>query len=468
MVATLPNALDVWMNGQLVGTWQRSRALLDQFTYAESWVASTEARPLSVSLPLPANHAADSVLRGPVVEHFFDNLLPDNPAIRQRLRTRHQTKSTRAFDLLAAIGRDCVGAVQLLPGGESPTGFDKIHTEPLDHAAVADLIRAASGNTVLGQTSARWNDFRISIAGAQEKTALLRIDGAWHRPLNATPTTHILKLPLGLVGNLQVDMRDSVENEWLCAKLMRAFGFNVAHAEIARFGDQKVLVVERFDRRWVETATLTKSGKPGRTKQRWIARLPQEDFCQALGIAGDRKYESDGGPGVRAGLALLDAGNNAAADKLQFALAQLAFWLLAATDGHAKNFSIHMHRGGFYQMTPLYDILSAWPIIGRGAGKLEYQKAQLAMAIRGKNAHTKLGEIQTRHWAGLARQTGVPGAFARMVELVETADAAVERATAKLPKAYPVYVAEKIVIGVGQQVRRFWSGLAASGMAAKL
>ena len=230
---------------------------------------------------------------------------------------------------------------------------------------------------------------------------------------------------------------------------------------------KKVLLVERFDRRWIETAALTKSGRPRRTKHRWIARLPQEDFCQALGVAGERKYESDGGPGVRAGIGLLDAGVNAADDKLQFALAQLAFWLLAATDGHAKNFSIFMQRGGLYQMTPLYDILSAWPIIGRGAGKLEYQKAHLAMAIRGKNAHTKLGEIQTRHWDGLAKLTGVPGAFARMVELVETADAAVERVTRTLPKAFPGYVAEAIAKGVRQQVRRFLVGLKESGAAAK-
>ena len=197
---------------------------------------------MSVSLPLPANSASEAVLRGAVVEHYFDHLLPDSPAIRQRLRMRHQTKTIRAFDLLTAIGRDRVGAVQLLPEGEPPDGFDEIHGEPLDRAAIADLIRAASGNTVLGQTSTRWNDYRISIAGAQEKTALLRVDDAWHHPLKSTPPTHVLKLPLGLVGNMQADMRDSVENEWLYAKLMRAFGFNVANAEMARFEDQKSAV----------------------------------------------------------------------------------------------------------------------------------------------------------------------------------------------------------------------------------
>jgi len=91
---------------------------------------------------------------------------------------------------------------------------------------------------------------RISIAGAQEKTALLRHEGQWRLPTGATPTTHIFKLPLGLVGHLKLNMQDSVENEWLCMHLLRAYGLPVADCEIARFGDQPVLIVERFDRRF--------------------------------------------------------------------------------------------------------------------------------------------------------------------------------------------------------------------------
>jgi serine/threonine-protein kinase HipA len=154
------------------------------------------------------------------------------------------------------------------------------------------------------------------------------------------------------VRNLQADRQDSVENEWLCSRLMRAFGLETAHCERARFGRRKVLVVQRFDRAPIEG--------------RWIAMLPQEDLCQALGVPAARKYESEGGPGMRDILRVLDASARPAEDKRAFVKAQIMFWLLAATDGHAKNYSIFYERGGTCRLTPIYDVLSAWPIIGRG------------------------------------------------------------------------------------------------------
>jgi serine/threonine-protein kinase HipA len=117
---------------------------------------------------------------------------------------------------------------------------------------------------------------------------------------------------------------------------------------MATFGDQTVLVVERFDRAWMDDGA-------------WIARLPQEDFCQALGFSPKQKYEHDGGPGMAKCLQLLTGSADAQRDKLAFQLTQLAFWLMAATDGHAKNYSIFLQPGDTYVMTPLYDILSMWP-----------------------------------------------------------------------------------------------------------
>ena len=200
-----------------------------ELRYEDSWLASRSARPLSLSLPLPL--VGNEPLRGERVEHFFDNLLPDSGAIRRRLAQRYSAGSEDTFDLLAAIGRDCVGAIQLLPADETPTGFDRIEGEVLDDEAVAALLRATvSSGSFAGQCKDQ--DFRISIAGAQEKTALLRHDGRWLRPLGATPTTHIVKLPMGLVGNMQADMRTSVYNEWLCLRFMRELGFDVAQADI--------------------------------------------------------------------------------------------------------------------------------------------------------------------------------------------------------------------------------------------
>ncbi len=429
--------LDVWMNGQRVGLWFWTRTGTTGFRYDDAWQQSPNARPLSVSLPIPAGGGD---VMGEKVEHYFDNLLPDSTRIRDRLRRRYGTNSTRAADLLAAIGRDCVGALQLMPPGTVPPPHNQIDSTPLTDKQVETLLGEVTGDGT--DSSALGIDFRISIAGAQEKTALLKVGHRWHVPEAATPTTHIFKLPLGLVGNVRADMSDSVENEWLCATLLRELGFEVATTEMAQFGRQKVLIVERFDRRWMDG-------------NRWIARLPQEDFCQATATPGELKYQSDGGPGIREGLNLLASSSKPIADRLAFIKTQLAFWLMAATDGHAKNFSIFLERGGGFHMTPLYDVLSLWPIIGNGANQVSPRRAKLAMALKGKNTHYHLIEIHARHFQVLALQSGVAGAFDEMVGLVLQTHDALERVAAQLPKGFPQKVFNPIRKGMMAQAEKF-------------
>jgi len=438
------HALNVWLNGQLIGCWSWTRTDVHTFSYDSSWLESSAVRPLSRSLPIPAG---EKEVKGPAVRNYFDNLLPDSDIIRDRLRARFNATSGKVQDLLAELGRDCVGAVQLLPEDLEPTGFDQIAGEPLDEAEVARYLRGVTSENNFGQLEAE-EDFRISIAGAQEKTALLWQDGSWQRRLGATPTTHIFKLPRGLVGNMRANMQDSVENEWLCMQIMTQLGFSIAHTEMANFDGQKVLIVERFDRRRVE------NGK-------WIARLPQEDFCQATGTAPAHKYESDGGPGIAQSLEILGGSRQAAQDKLTFALTNLAFWLLAATDGHAKNFSIAILPGAEYQMTPLYDILSAWPIIGGRSDQIPLQRASLAMSLRGKSPHRKLQEIQTRHWQELAQQTGHPEAFSAMISLVHAVPDALSQIEHLLPAEFPEYIWHSIREGMLGQQRKFLLGLTA-------
>jgi serine/threonine-protein kinase HipA len=424
------------MNGAHVGTWSQPRSSLPTFQYDEAWIGSPEACALSLSLPLTP---PDAPHRGSAVADYFDNLLPDSEAIRHRLRSKFSVDSSTAFALLTAIGRDCVGALQLLPEGESPKGFDRIEAELLDESGVERAIAGAlSGERLLGH--AEEDNFRISIAGAQEKTALLFYRNRWCRPHGMTPTTHILKLPLGLVGNLQANMTDSVENEWLCSRLLEAFGLPVAHCEMAQFGSRKVLVVERFDRSW--------------QANRWIQRLPQEDFCQALGIPMSQKYESEGGPGMRDILRVLETGSMAAQDKRSFIKAQMMFWLLAATDGHAKNFSLFHGRGGTYRLTPFYDVLSAWPIIGHGPGQIAWQKAKLAMALRATNVHWKLSEIQASHWHGLCKLAGLGDATELIQEMIEQSPSAIESVNRQIPAGFPAYLRDKVFAGIQQQVSR--------------
>jgi serine/threonine-protein kinase HipA len=446
-------ALNVWMNGEFVGAWAVSRSGASTFQYDPKWARSPSARALSLSLPITAAHSEH---RGDVVYNYFDNLLPDSADIRRRIGTRFKTRSLQAFDLLTAIGRDCVGAVQLLPEGAQPVGWNHVESEPLSDQQVERVLIAASSAAPLGQRGDAAEDFRISIAGAQEKAALLRFGGRWHRPLGATPTTHILKLPLGLVGNMRADMSESVENEWLCAQILHELGLPVAVTEMARFGAQKVLVVERFDRRWMGVeAGAQNAARFTPPEPTWIARLPQEDMCQATGTAPTRKYQADGGPGLRECLAVLAGSEQAARDSNYFALTQLAFWLLAATDGHAKNFSIFHHRGGGFALTPLYDVISAWPIIGKGAGMVAVQNAKLAMALNGKSTHYKLREIRVRHWQQLALRSGAPHAWEQMIHLASDMDAALERVQTQLPADFPMRVWEAVRSGAAHHAQLF-------------
>jgi len=214
---TKSRVLNVWMNGELVGAWRLPTRGEPEFAYEPGWLVSPNFRSLSLSLPA---NPIRPLIRGERVNAFFDNLLPDSEMIRKRVQQKFRTTGSEAFDLLAAIGRDCVGAVLLLPANESPANLATIETQPLDED---DVEKALSSVVTLPGTLGHVDadDLRISIAGAQEKTALLWHQGHWCRPLCATPTTHLFKLPLGLVGNRRADMSTSVENEWLCARTVR-------------------------------------------------------------------------------------------------------------------------------------------------------------------------------------------------------------------------------------------------------
>ena len=434
---TKSKRLDVWMNGERVGHWNITAQGQHEFRYEQAWVDAEDARPISLSMPLQPPEAP---YRSSLVESFFENLLPDSADIRRRVQTRFGAASTSAFDLLVEIGRDCVGAIQLLPPDRPAEDVRQIDAEPLDEEAVADILRSTTSSAPLGQRDDE--SFRISIAGAQEKTALLWHEQQWHRPLGTTPTTHLFKLPLGRVGNMQADLSTSVENEWLCAQIVREFGLPVADCKIADFAGQHVLVVKRFDRRLAND-------------QQWWIRLPQEDMCQATGTPPALRYESDGGPGISDICSLLLGSRNAATDRRNFFKAQLLFWMLCATDGHAKNFSVFIEPHGRFRLTPIYDVLSAYPILGRGKNQLAPQKAKMAMAVRGKNRHYKWSQIHARHWMSTAAEVGLEAAAeGDILKLAEQAPSVVERVSALLPHDFPGIVSGSIFDGLLQSAER--------------
>ena len=422
------------MNGVRVGTWLMAPHSPDTLQYAPHWVQSREGRPLSLSLPFTPGNTPH---RGERVRHYFDNLLPDSPDIRARLARRYQAASTDAFDVLTQAGQDCVGALQILEGDASPA-VASLQARPLNNSEVAAVLRHATAATAPGFMED--DDFRISLAGAQEKTALLRLDGQWCMPQGATPTTHILKLPLGLVGGMGLDLRESVENEWLCAQILAAYGLPVARCEPVQFEDIKALAVERFDRMW------------------WAAPDGQQHLIR-LPTTPDLKYEAQGGPGIDRIMSILSGSITPEQDKRTFFMAQVLFWMLCAPDGHAKNFSLFIRPGGRFQLTPLYDVISAYPILGNGPNQIPPFKVKLAMAVRGRNAHWKMNDIQRRHWVAVGTRHGVVTENGQTVDkllddLVARAPEVIHQVRRKLPEGFSMPLANSILQGLEQASQR--------------
>jgi serine/threonine-protein kinase HipA len=421
--------LNVFLNSRLVGTLRRAPGGAIDFQYARDWLEWDNTFSVSLSLPLREDRYV-----GAQVVNVFDNLLPDSDPIRRRVAERVGAEGTDAFSLLTAIGRDCVGALQFLPDGISPGIAGDIAGKPMTDAEVGDLVEnLATAPLGVGPNE----DFRISIAGAQEKTALLRHDGQWFKPAGSTATTHILKPQIGHLPN-GIDLSNSVENEYLCLKLMSALGVPAASAEIADFSGRHTLVVERFDRSWTQDSRLL--------------RLPQEDCCQALSIPPTRKYQSDGGPGMREIVNLLKGSDTPETDIGTFMRANILFWLLGATDGHAKNVSVLLGPGGRFRLTPTYDVLSAQPSLD---GNMMLRRSfRLAMSV-GKNRHYAIDQIMPHHFLQTANLAGVPTTVMRATfeELAHNTDRKVAEVTEALPPTFPEPLVQSVTAGITRRLR---------------
>lgn len=418
--------LQILMNGMVIGKLEKDIKGGLIFTYDENWIATPGARPISLSLPL-----LDLPFTGDKVYNFYDNLLPDNQRIRARIQSKLNIATNHPFDLLASIGRDCVGAIQITEI-DAPKFIEQVRFEPLNEKKIASILRGYQ-EYPLGMSDVE--EFRISIAGAQEKSAFLYHKGKWNRPLGETPTSHIFKLPIGFIQHQQMDLSDSCENEWLCSKITEAFGLPVAKCEIQYFENLKVLVVERFDRQLS-------------SDNNWLMRLPQEDICQALGISSNLKYQSDGGPGISEIMRLLLGSADPLNNRDLFYRSQVLFWLLAAIDGHAKNFSIFIEPEGKYRLTPLYDIMSAYPLIAKK--QLQSQKIKMAMALKGKNNHYHWHNIHRRHFLAAAKAANYSIVRAEMIldEMLERVDSVIEQVLAKIPNTFPKNIAKPIFDGM--------------------
>lgn len=370
----------VCLDGQLAASLEASgeRTRLE---YEESWVAVPGSYPLSQSLPLRPGD-----LTGATVRNFLWGLLPDNERTLEVWARQFQVSARDPVALLAHVGEDCAGAVQFVREERldevlaSETKAAEIAW--LDEAELENRIRHLAKDAGAARESAAEGQF--SLSGAQPKTALHfdRRRKRWGIPQGRTPTTHILKPASG-------DHDGFAENEHFCLALAARVGLAAASTQWLSIGGIPTLVAERYDRMQIGG--------------RWH-RIHQEDCCQAVGIHPSSKYENEGGPGLPRIMTLLEGTDEPSVDRDRLMKTACLVYLLAATDAHAKNFSLLYSRGEHrpsMRLAPLYDIASTWPY----PRQIPPQKMKLAMRIGG---HYRLKEIQPRHFEELAKACRYP------------------------------------------------------------
>lgn len=424
--ASSVRALSVWFNDRRVGRWSVSERQGHSFRYDADWLHDALARPLSLAMPLAAGTRA---FTGAVVERHFDQLLPSSPLQRLRLQLRAGTSSAGAFDLLAAFGRDCLGAASLLPDGDAPHDVQSVQGEALDASALAgmldELLAAPDAPLPAGGL------LRSVLPGRQPKLALLWHGGRWCRPLGATPTTHVLKRPLGAQPGATTPVGTSLENDWLCSRVLAAYGFESAASRIEILGGHKVLVTERFDRRWVD--------------DRWWARLPVHTFQQGVPLA---RAAATAPLQLQGLLELLRGAEQAAQDRERLFVALVLGWMLAATDRTAAHLHLALRPGGAFGLAPLQGWMSAWPILGRAPKPASVARLRLALPPGGE-ATLHHDALTRKTWLSAARRLALGPELTTVIDgLAAWTEQAIAQVAAELPPGFPASVSEPVFAGL--------------------
>jgi serine/threonine-protein kinase HipA len=360
--------LGIWMDGQRIGTLDGTDSRNLQISYAESWASNPSSTPLSVSMPL-----ASPVHSGKTVHAYLWGLLPDNEQVITRWAKSFQCSPQDVFGLLQGVGADVAGAAryQRIDAGLSSEPIETDGFEQLDENGVAELLRSLTNDSTAWHARIRshW-----SLAGAQSKFALCfdDITQSWSIPTGRNPTTHIFKPAIA-------GLRFHDLNEHLCLTAAARLGLPTAISNIARFGSERALVVTRYDR--MRVAGI-------------VERIHQEDFCQALGVPPEKKYQADGGPSLEDLVTLLrEVEIKSADDDVNTLVRAAAFnWLILGTDAHAKNYSLLL-SGRQVRLARLYDLASAAPY-GEHTKKL-----RMSQKIGRDYRPT---EISSLHWERLA------------------------------------------------------------------
>jgi serine/threonine-protein kinase HipA len=337
----MTSELAIWLYGDHVATVSRDRRG-PRLTYTATALARYALGTPLLTLALPV---AERTYPQRVVRSFLSRLLPEGEARRAIARGIGELAGD-TYAMIRALGRDCAGAVVIQPAGDPPPSAATTATaEPLTTEETQSLV-----SNLRSAPLGAGGRVRISLAGVQEKLVLTRMpDGGWGRPIDGTPSTHILKPEI-------TAFPFTVENEAFCMRVAKHLGVQVADVETTEIAGRKLIVVERVDR------NVAPDGS--------VQRIHQEDFCQALGIPPETKYEEDGGPSLARIAATL--ATVATSDSLERLLAAVVVNVLVGNgDAHAKNFSLLHDLSGALRLSPLYDLLST----------LHYGDDRLAMDI---------------------------------------------------------------------------------------
>ena len=317
--------LDVYLYDKLAGWLEQADSGDLTFTYAADYL---DVAPHGISLSLPLEAATHS---GDAVKAFFSGLLPEQ-SVRARLAKSLGTSEKNSFALLEAVGGDCAGAVGLYPHGKKPPTISD-DVEVLDDKRLGEVLEQMKRTPMLAGDVG----YRLSLAGAQDKLAVGLREGRVVLIKGGAPTTHILKPVIET-------FEDSAHNELFCMRLAKMMGLDAPETSLLFVDDTPYYLVERYDRHTASDGTIT--------------RIHQEDFCQALGLAPEFKYEHEGGPSIAACQQVItDHVAQPAADQMKLLNRVLFNYLIGNNDAHGKNFSL-LYKEKKPELAPAYDLLS--------------------------------------------------------------------------------------------------------------
>jgi serine/threonine-protein kinase HipA len=375
----MAHELDVWLFADRVGTLALVEGRLN-FRYAPDWPSRPNAVALSTSLPLQAEPFDDLKTRP-----FFAGLLPEGQ-MRRLIAQQFQVSNQNDFALLDHIGGECAGAVTFLEPGQILPAPAHDDVQWLSDDEVVAILDELPRRPML----AGFDGLRLSLAGAQDKLPVVFDGSRLGLPRNGTPSSHILKPAIHAV-------EDSVANEGFCMALAEAMQLRPAKSKIHVVLKRPFLLVERYDR--VTDAEGQRQ------------RLHQEDFCQALGVVPEMKYQNEGGPDLAQCFALVRRVTRPSAPQVLRLLDYVIFnALIGNHDAHAKNFSL-LYSGKTPVLAPFYDTLSTavYPTL----------TPKMSMKIGSKY---KFGEVQALHWNQFAEGLGLAKAQTkrRILELAKS------------------------------------------------